>query len=91
MIVLLLIMLLISLVELILGVLPNAPATPSAVVSGGDWIVDSIASVISVLNWVFTPALMTAIVIIVVGMFTWEYIYAATLWLLRKIPVINIK
>lgn len=52
---------------------------------------DSIASVISVLNWVFTPALMTAIVIIVVGMFTWEYIYAATLWLLRKIPVINIK
>jgi hypothetical protein len=80
-----------ELVKLILGILPDAPATPSAVTSGGSWVTDQVGSVISVLNYVFTPALMTAVMVVVVAMFTWEYIYAAAMWLIRKIPMINIK
>lgn len=81
---------LIALVQLILGVLPNAAATPQTVIDGGQWIIDSIASVIAVLNYVYGSVLLAAIMVVVIAMFTWEYVYAAIMWLIRKIPAINI-
>jgi hypothetical protein len=81
---------LMELVKLILGVLPNAPATPQSVIDGGSWITSQIASVIGVLNYVFGSTLMAAIMVVVVAMFTWEYIYAGAMWVIRKIPMINI-
>jgi hypothetical protein len=82
---------LIALVQLIFGVLPNAPATPQSVIDGGAWITDQIGSVIAVLNYVFGATLLAAIMVVVIAMFTWEYIYAASMWIIRKIPMINIK
>lgn len=90
MILMLIIAVFISLVELILGVLPNAPATPQAVTDGGAWIVDQIASTIAVLNYVFTAPLLAAIMIVVIAMFTWEWVYHSTMWLIRKIPALHI-
>ena len=82
---------LIALVQVIFGIFPNAPATPQAVIDGGSWITDQIGSVVAVLNYVFGSTLLAAIMVVVVAMFTWEYIYAAAMWLVRKIPMINIK
>lgn len=82
---------LMALVQLIFGIFPNAPATPQAVIDGGSWITDQIGSVIAVLNYVFGSTLLAAIMVVVVAMFTWEYIYHAAMWLIRKIPMINIK
>jgi hypothetical protein len=75
----------------ILAVLPSVPATPQGIVDGGQWIIDQVASVISVLNMLFTPALMATIVVVIIAMFSFEGIYHATMWVIRKIPVINIK
>ena len=90
MIFLLLLIMMFSVIELILGILPNAPATPAAVISGGDWMINTIGGVIAVLNYVFSPALMVAIMVVVTAMFTWEYIYSATMWLVRKLPMLHI-
>lgn len=67
-----------------------SPATPGSVSSAGGWIIKQVGSVIAILNWVFGNALLAAIMIVVIAMFTWEYIYAATMWVIRKIPMINI-
>jgi hypothetical protein len=82
---------LMALVDLILQILPTAPATPQTVIDGGSWITDQIGSVVAILNYVFGSTLLAAIMVVVVAMFTWEYIYAAVMWIVRKIPMINIK
>jgi hypothetical protein len=78
-------------IEAILGILPNVAATPDAIVSGGQWVTDQVANVISVLTMVFTAPLLTACVVCIVGMFSFEWIYHSVMWIIRKIPVVNIK
>jgi hypothetical protein len=80
-----------GMVKLIFGILPNAPATPPEVVSAGGWIVTEISSVMSVLTLIFSPVLVAATVVVIIAMFTWEHIYASAMWIVRKIPMINMK
>jgi hypothetical protein len=54
-----------SLVQLIFGILPNAPQTPSSVTSAGSWVVTQISSVISVLNLIYGSTLLAAIMVVV--------------------------
>ena len=82
---------LLSMVQIIFSIFPDLPDTPQAIVDGGTWITDQIALVVSVLNYVFTPALMAATVVVIIGMFTFEHIYHGAMWIVRKIPVLNIK
>jgi hypothetical protein len=74
----------------VLGILPNVPATPAGVTAGATWITDQITSVIAFLNLLYSPTLLAAILIIVVGMFNFEWIYHTALWIIRKIPMINV-
>lgn len=78
-------------IRVVFGILPSVPATPQSVIDGGQWITDQISAVISVLNMVYTPALLAATLIIIVGMFTFEWIYHTAMWIIRKVPFINIK
>lgn len=78
-------------VKLILGVLPTVAATPSAITSGGDWVISTITGVISVLRYVLSDALLIAVMVVVVGMYTFEWVYHSVMWVIRKIPMVNIK
>jgi hypothetical protein len=82
---------LIGTVKLILGILPNVVATPQAIVDGGDWVITTISGVISVLSMVLSAPLLAACVVVIIGMFTFEWIYHSVMWILRKIPMVNIK
>jgi hypothetical protein len=82
---------LVGFVKAVMGILPNVPATPSAVVSGGNWVMTTITSVISVLSMLLSPALLTACVLVIVGLINFQWIYHTVMWVVRKIPVINIK
>ena len=75
----------------ILGVLPNAPATPPEVSAAGAWITTQVTNVIGILNMLYGTALLSAIMLVIIAMFNWEWIYHSTMWLVRKIPVVNIK
>jgi hypothetical protein len=71
--------------------LPTVAATPQAVVDGGQWILDTINATISVVSMVLTPTLTAACVVVIIGMFTFEWIYSSVMWVLRKLPMVNIK
>jgi len=80
-----------SLLKLIFGILPTLPATPTAVVDGGQWIIDQIVGVISVLTTILTPTLVAAVVVVLIAELTFQNAYHGVMFILRKIPVINIK
>lgn len=80
-----------GLLQTVLGVLPNVAPIPVAVSTGGDWALAQVSSVISVLNVVFSPALMSGAVLIIVGLFVWEWVYGSVMWVVRKIPLVNLK
>lgn len=80
-----------SVLKLIFGILPNVPAIPTAISDGGTWITDQISSVIGVLNMVYGQTLMAAIMVVVIAMFSFDWVYHTAMWIIRKIPVINIK
>jgi hypothetical protein len=81
----------IDLVQFILAILPNVAQTPQSIVDGGQWVINTITGVISVLSMIYTPVMLAAIMIVIVGMFTFEWIYHTTMWVVRKIPMINMK
>lgn len=74
----------------VFGILPSVPATPDSIVSGGEWVTNTIASVISVLQYVYTAPLLTAIILVIVGILAFESIYHLVMWVVRKIPFLNI-
>jgi len=81
----------VSLVTAILSVLPTAPATPTVIVNAGQWTIDTINGVISVLRMIYGGTLLDAIIVVIVALFTFDKVYHATMWILRKIPGLNIK
>lgn len=82
---------LLGVVKLLFGILPDLPDTPETIVNGGDWIIETIGGVISVLTFFLSPALMVACMFVIVAMFTFEHVYHGLMWILRKIPILNIK
>lgn len=80
-----------SLIKTIFGILPDLPATPTAITDGGQWIIDQIVGVISILTTILTPQLVAAVVIVLIAELTFQNIYHGVMFILRKIPVLNIK
>jgi hypothetical protein len=81
----------VSFTKTVFGIMPSVPATPQAIIDGGGWITETIGSVISVLNMLYSPALLAACMVVIIAMFNFELIYHALMWILRKIPMINMK
>jgi hypothetical protein len=81
----------IGIVKALFTVFPTLPATPSAVTTAGSWVTDTIASVASVLQLIFGTTLLTAIILIVVSIFSFETVYHSVMWVVRKIPFLNVK
>jgi len=78
-------------IQSIFSVLPTIPATPTALSDGGQWIIDQIVLLTSVLRMFLGTTLFTAIIVVLIAIFTFEWIYHTVMWIVRKIPVINIK
>jgi hypothetical protein len=54
-------------------------------------VTTTITSVISILSMLLSPTLLAACVVIILGMLNFQWIYHSVLWVIRKVPVINIK
>lgn len=80
-----------SAIQGMLGILPNVPATPQGIIDGGQWTIDQVTAVISVLNMLFTPGLVAAVMIVIIATFNFTWIYHATMWIIKKIPMLNVK
>jgi len=85
------IILLIGLWNLIFYIIPTLPAMPTAITDGTAWFFTTIGSVVSILNYIFTAPLLAAAITVILAVLTWDGIYWPILWVVKKIPWINIK
>jgi len=75
----------------LLGVLPDLPATPASVITAGDWTIDTIAGAVSFLTMIYGTTLFGAIILIASLTLVFEQAYHTVMWVVRKIPIVNIK
>lgn len=81
---------LLALVSGIFSILPTVPPMPVAVTTAGVWVTDQITLVVGVLNMIYGQTLLAALMVVIIGMFTFDWIYHTAMWIIRKIPMINI-
>jgi hypothetical protein len=74
-------------VEAILTLIPNVPAVPSAISSAGTWVTTQIANSMSFLTMIYGGVLLTAIILVIIAMFSFEFLYFILLWVVRKLPI----
>lgn len=75
----------------LLSILPTLPAMDSGVVSAGAWVTTQVSNTISVLNWIFGSTLLAAIMVVVLALFNFEWVYHSIMWIVHKIPMINVR
>jgi len=85
------IFLLIAIVKGLFFILPTLPVTPAEVITSGQWVIDQIVGTVSFLRMLFSTPLLIAIMVVVVGMHTYPIVYHGIMWILKKIPMLNIK
>jgi len=69
----------------------NVPDMPTAITTAASYLSDVIIFAVSFLKQVLTPTLLSASVIVLVAVFYFETLYHGIMWVIRKIPMINIK
>lgn len=81
----------VSMLKTIFGVLPNVPATPAIIVTSGNWATDQVVQVVSLLRMVYSTPLFNALLVVAVGIISFESVYHLIMWIIRKIPMLSIK
>lgn len=73
-------------VTVVMNLIPDLPAMPSELVSAGGWLVSQVASVSGFLAWFYGQGLYIAMITVLIALLNFEFLYHATLWVLRKLP-----
>lgn len=78
-------------INLIFDVLPDLPSMSSTITTALAWVTTTIADTVSVIRMVLGGTLLDAVIVVVVLAFSFEYVYKVIMWVLKKIPVLNMK
>lgn len=74
----------------LISILPAIPAAPDSFVQGGEWIIDSLSSIISLIKFFFVDGFVAAASAALVAIIFFKQGYQLTMWILRKIPGLGI-
>lgn len=74
-----------------MDVLPDLPAMPVAITDGTEWVLQQVASTYSVVEMYLSRPLLLAFITVGLGILIFDFAYSLVMFILRKIPVINIK
>lgn len=80
-----------ALVMGLFDILPNVPQIAPEIESAGSAVIDFVGNGTTVLSVIFGEALLAAAVVAILSMFFFSHIYFSVLWILKKIPMINVK
>lgn len=80
-----------SLITTAFGVLPSLPSMPQPIVDAGNWFTDTVIGMAHLFAYFYTPFFFGAILWLLITLLAFEQIYHLTMWILKKIPVINVK
>jgi hypothetical protein len=73
------------------SVIPNAPPTPPTLVNASDTIAQYMGAASTYLNYLFGRDFLLIIIPIIIATFTFRHIYHFTMFVLKKVPFINVK
>lgn len=74
-----------SVVEFMFGWLPSIPELPSVVIDGISWFNGSVAGVVGVVSWLYTPVFFGAIMMLMIAVLIFDPVYNLALWVWHKI------
>lgn len=80
-----------SLLTTVFGALPTLPAVSDDILAPVESLANFIHDGAKVLGMIFSPALFTAALVVIFAVIFFEQIYHTVMWIVRKIPIINIK
>lgn len=81
----------ILLAKALLFVFPNLPEVPPALETFKDYTGDTVGAAAGILQMVFTTPLLLAITAVLIAIALFEQVYWLGLYIVKKIPFINIK
>lgn len=70
--------------------LPNVPGLDSSITDAVGYVTDLINNAAGFVSYIFTPPLITFIIVSTILLFNMDTAYKAVMWTLGKIPWINI-
>jgi len=73
------------------ALMPDLPETPQVFLDISDLTVNFLNNFLALCNYLFSPLLFRAFLLILVLYLAFEPIYYLVMWILRKIPVLGIK
>ena len=77
-------------ITFLLSAIPAIAQMPTAVTDGLDLILSGLTNVVHLLRYAYTPLFFNAMIIIALAVLTFNYWYSGLMWVLRKIPFIDI-
>lgn len=82
---------LLGIVSGILSVFPTLPAIDPSIVTAGNWITTTLGQGASFAQFLYGSTLFNAIIAVLIAVWAFEPIYHGVMWVLKKIPFLNIK
>jgi hypothetical protein len=80
-----------GLIGLVLSAIPALPAMSTDIVTAIDATINSVRSSVAVMTFIFSAPLVIAIFATALALMSFEYAYISTMWVLRKIGILNIR
>ena len=82
---------LLGVVTTIVSVFPTLPAIDPSIVTAGNWVTTTLGQGASFAQFLYGTALFNAIIAVLIAIWAFEPIYHGVMWVLKKIPFLNIK
>lgn len=80
-----------TLITSVFGILPSLPPMPDPIINAGNWFVATVGSIVGLLRYFYTPVFFDILMVLFIAFLAFEQIYHLTMWILKKIPVVNVK
>lgn len=81
----------VALMSFVFGLFGNLPPTPDWLIGVADGAITMFQFAIYTLSWLIGPHLFFLTLGVIVALISWEQVYHLIMWVLRKIPILNIK
>jgi len=73
-----------------MSVFPTIPAIDPSIVTAGNWITTTIGSGAAFAQFLYGTTLLTALIGISISIWAFEPIYHAVMWVIHKVPFLNV-
>lgn len=80
-----------TLLTTVFSILPNLAPMPPQIIAACDWLIDMVGHSAGILKYIYTPVMFNLIVGLVISLLLFDQIYHLGMWIIKKIPVINVK